>query len=407
MTLILGIETSCDETAASVVAGGCVVRSNVIASQHDLHREYGGVVPEIASRAHLERIVPVVERAMGQAGIGFDELDAVAVGNRPGLIGSLMVGVSAAKALAWSTGKPLIGVDHVRAHLYAAVLREVGANGEGGEGSAQDADQAGLAYPVVGLIVSGGHTRLYLVESPTRMTLLGKTIDDAVGEAYDKAAVILQLGYPGGPNLDRAAGRGDATRYDLPRSLLGKGSLDFSFSGLKTALLYKVRGTPRGRGQGAVFERSADDLTDEQRVDLAAAFQGAAIDTLMIKLGRAIDRLAGEGRTAYPSSASEAVVSVTQVASHPCGPAGPGKMPGLRSEGRGVRGIVIGGGVSANSLLRRRVAELGEQRGLAVHIPAMVYCLDNAAMIAGLAYHDLRAGRCDDLDLSVIATTGV
>lgn len=364
MTLILGIETSCDETAASVVADGCVVRSNVIASQHELHREYGGVVPEIASRAHLERIVPVVERGLGQAGVGFDEIDAVAVGNRPGLIGSLMVGVSAAKAMAWSAGKPLIGVDHVRAHLYAAALRDAGAGGDvqGGEGS-------GLAYPVVGLVVSGGHTRLYEVAGPTRMRLLGKTIDDAVGEAYDKAAVILQLGYPGGPNLDRAAQRGDATKYDLPRSLLGKGSLDFSFSGLKTALLYKVRGTPRGRGQRAVFERSADELTDEQRVDLAAAFQGAAIDTLMIKLGRAIDQLVEQDRA-----------------------------PG---------GIVIGGGVSANSLLRRRVAELGERRGLAVHIPGMAYCLDNAAMIAGLAYHDLRAGRCDGLDLPVIATTGV
>ena len=360
VTAILGIETSCDETAAAVVVDGRDVRSNVIASQHDLHRKYGGVVPEIASRAHLERISPVIREALAVAGVTFAQLDAVAVGNRPGLIGSLLVGVSAAKAVAWALDRPLIGIDHVQAHLYAANLVPVAQ-------LASDTGGAQCQYPAVGLAVSGGHTSLYQLDSPLAVRLLGRTIDDAVGEAYDKAAVILDAGYPGGASLDRLAQTGDPSRYPLPRSLLGRESLDFSYSGLKTALLYKVRGQPTGRRGRARFERSADDLSDRQKRDLAAAFQAAAIDTLIVKLGRAVDALIQAGTT--------------------------------------PRAVVIGGGVSANTLLRRRALEFGRQRGLTTLLPQMRFCLDNAAMIAGLAYHRWRQRQFDGLDLPVVATT--
>lgn len=220
----------------------------------------------------------------------------------------------------------------------------------------------------LGLVVSGGHTSLYEVRSPTELVLLGRTIDDAVGEAYDKAAVILGVPYPGGPNVDRLAQQaGDVPRQTtLPRSLLGPGNLDFSFSGLKTALLYAVRGVPQGRREQSTFARSSSDLTEAQRIELAAAFQEAAIDTLIIKLKRGLDHLQAQGRPA-------------QV-------------------------IMLGGGVSANSLLRRRVIELGAQRKLQVSLPAMAYCLDNAAMIAGLAHPQLQQGRVDDLYLPAMAS---
>lgn len=354
-SLILGIETSCDETAAAVVRDGRQVLSNIIASQHDLHREYGGVVPEIASRAHLERIDPVITAALKQAGVAMADIDAVAVGNRPGLVGSLIVGVSAAKAIAWATGKPLIGVDHVQAHLYAAAL-----NLE---------PDAAPQYPALGLVVSGGHSSIFDVRSPLQMQSIGSTIDDAVGEAYDKAAVILDAGYPGGPKLDKLAQTGGAGRVEpLPRSLLDRDSLDFSFSGLKTALLYRVRGQPQGRGRDATFARSVADLSDAERADLAAAFQQAAIDTIFIKLRRAIDK--------------------------------------LTSEGRPPRCVVIGGGVSANSALRARCNDLQAKAGLPVFVPPLVLCLDNAAMIAGLAHHRFVADQFDDMHLAAIATTG-
>ncbi|MEX0744887.1 MAG: tRNA (adenosine(37)-N6)-threonylcarbamoyltransferase complex transferase subunit TsaD, partial [Phycisphaeraceae bacterium] len=338
MTLILGLETSCDETAAAVVEDGRAVRSNVIASQHALHERYGGVVPEIASRAHLERIWPVVREAIDEAGVSLEQIDAVAVGNRPGLIGSLLVGVSAAQAMAWSLDKPLIGIDHVQAHLYAPLLSAPPAGRGRGRASPDDsapprdavsssfaaplpqplpAGGESRLFPALGFVVSGGHTSLYAMRSPTDQTLLGSTIDDAVGEAYDKAAVILQLGYPGGPAVDRAARDGNPAAYDLPRSLLGRDSLDFSFSGLKTALLYTVRGRPTGRGKHARFERSADDLADPQRRDLAASFQQAVVDVLIVKLKRALQHMTDAGDR--PAA------------------------------------LLVGGGVSANSLLRRRL----------------------------------------------------
>lgn len=355
MTLILGIETSCDETAAAVVRDGRDVLSNVILTQHELHERYGGVVPEIASRAHLEKLIPTVEQAVSVAGISIKEIDAIAVGNRPGLVGSLLVGVSAAKALAWSLQRPIVGIDHVLAHLYAAELSPP-----------EPAHR--IAFPALGLVVSGGHTTLYRMESPTQITPLGRTIDDAVGEAYDKAAVILGLGYPGGPNVDRLAQRGNPAGIELPKSLLGKESLDFTFSGLKTALLYSVRGFPKGRGEQATFERSVADLSDDRRADLAAAFQQTAMQTIMTKIDRA---------TAY-----------------------------MIGQDSAPKSLVLGGGVCANSLLRRLVTEWGTRRSLPICLPAMPYCLDNAAMIAGLAHHYVQQHQISDLHLPVIATTG-
>ncbi len=352
--LVLGLETSCDETGAAVVADGRWIRSNVIASQTDLHARYRGVVPELASRAHAERILPVVRRALSDAGLGLDAIDAVAVGHRPGLIGSLLVGVAAAKALAWSLGKPLVGVDHVHAHLYAGYLAEAGG------GPPSDA-----LFPALGLVVSGGHTAIYRCRSPIELTRLGGTIDDAAGEAFDKAATILGLPYPGGPNLDRLASTPGANdrAHDFPISRLSPTSLDFSFSGLKTALLYAVRGVP---GPDGVFPREAGAPVEPERSNLAAAFRRAVVRAIILKLERAMDRLAGEGA--------------------------------------GVRSLLTGGGVTANTLLRSELARLARARALELRLPAPELCVDNAAMIAGLGHRLLEAGRTSDLSLQALPT---
>lgn len=324
--VILGIETSCDETAASVVrttAGGVEVLSNVIASQNELHAEYRGVVPEIASRAHAERILPIVREAVATAGGGLSlaQIDAFAVGNRPGLIGSLLVGTAAAKALAFAMGKPCIPVDHVHAHLYAGCMT--------GEGVP--------AFPAVGLVVSGGHTSIYLMRSPASMTRIAATIDDAIGEAYDKVAAIIGLGFPGGPLVDKLAQRGDASRITFPISRVAPGSLDFSFSGLKTAVLYKWNGVP-GPKAPAHTRPSAEDL--------CASFQHAAIAAIIMKLGRALEQHGGSA---------------------------------------GIKSLLVGGGVSANSRLRSELTRFAASNTLDLRLPPMDLCMDNAAMIAGLA----------------------
>ncbi|MEM1107085.1 MAG: tRNA (adenosine(37)-N6)-threonylcarbamoyltransferase complex transferase subunit TsaD [Planctomycetota bacterium] len=362
MTLILGLETSCDETAAAVVREGSEVLSNVVASQHELHERYAGVVPEIASRAHLERLMPTVAEALSQSDCGLADVDAIAVGNQPGLIGSLIVGVAAAKALAWSLHKPLVGVDHVRAHLHAAVLQS--------SDSVSHNRKSEIVYPALGLVVSGGHTSLYRMDSPTEITVLGRTIDDAIGEAYDKAGVILDAGYPGGPAIDKLAQQGERAAEgvpELPVSLLKPGSLDFSFSGLKTALLYAVRGLPVGRGRDATFKRDASDLTPQRKANLAAAFQYAAVSAVERKLKRVIQQLDEDG---------------------------------IR-----INSLVLGGGVSANSALRERVIAFGDVCGIDVHLPELKFCVDNAAMIAGYAYGRLQQGEISPLDLPVVATS--
>lgn len=339
--LILGIESSCDETAAAVVAGGRSVRSNVVATQHELHETYGGVVPEIASRAHLERILPVVRSALDQAGATPDQLTAVAVGHRPGLIGSLLVGTAAAKALAWSLDIPLLGVDHVHAHLAAGGL---------------DADP--IPLPAVGLVASGGHTSLFEITPPFTCRTIGRTIDDAIGEAYDKAAVLLGLGYPGGPKVDAAAARGDDGARDLPVSAIGPDRTDFSFSGLKTALRYAITGPPRGRGPNVTTDRTLADLSAQEIDDLAASFQRAAVTAIIRALKRTLD--------ARPDA----------------------------------RCLVAGGGVTANSRLRAELKTLAADRGIELRLPPIAYCLDNGAMIAALAALRLAAGDRDDLALA-------
>lgn len=335
--LVLGIETSCDETAAAVVEGGIRVRSSVVATQHDLHEEYGGVVPEIASRAHLERILPVVRSAIADAGIRLEDLDAVAVGHRPGLIGALLVGTSAAKGLALALDVPLVGVDHVHAHLVAGML-----------------EREPPVFPALGLVASGGHSSLYLVEDPIHPRLLGRTIDDAIGEAFDKVAAMLDLGHPGGPAVERLAAKGDPDAFTLPVANLGRESLDFSFSGLKTAVLYAAHGSP-GRTPPALDER--------RRADLAASFQAAAIKALRRNLRRAFDSHAG------------------------------------------VRSLLVGGGVTANAAIRAMLETECEARGVECRLPPLAWCIDNAAMIAALGDRRLATGARDEFELAPAATT--
>ena len=348
-SLILGIETSCDETAAAVVHGGTTVLSSVIASQHDLHEEFQGVVPEIASRAHAERILPVVRAAVAEAGVAMRDLTGIAVGNRPGLIGSLLVGVGAAKALAWSLGVPLVGVDHVQAHLYAGLMNAAAAPAV-----------PAVEFPALGLVVSGGHTSLFLMQSPVDVAIVGATIDDAIGEAYDKVASMLGLGFPGGPAVDRLAQAGDARRFSLPVSTLGRESLDFSFSGLKTAVRYAAFGVPK---RDEIARVAHDRLSEVDRRDLCAAFQHAAIRAVETKIGRAFTR--------FPQ----------------------------------VRTLLIGGGVSANSLLRERMSCLVGQ--VRVVLPSVGLSLDNGAMIAGLGTQLLESGCAGTLSLGAFPNSSI
>jgi N6-L-threonylcarbamoyladenine synthase len=315
---VLAIETSCDETAAAVVDSGRSVVSSVVSSQVDLHARYGGVVPELASRAHTELIVPVVTEALAGAGLdphgrGERPVEAVAATVGPGLVGALLVGVSAAKALAMAWEVPFVGVNHLEGHLYASLL--------------EDPD---LEMPVAILLVSGGHTLLVSMEGPGRYEVVGRTRDDAAGEAFDKVARYLGLGYPGGPAIDRAARSGDPAAVALPRAWLEEGSLDFSFSGLKTAVVNHVRAHP--------------DLATE---DVAASFQRAVVDVLVAK----------------------ALVAATRI---------------------GARGICLAGGVAANSELRERARAEGEAAGLRVFLPSRSMCTDNAAMIGAAGYFRLR-----------------
>ncbi|MGA3065783.1 MAG: tRNA (adenosine(37)-N6)-threonylcarbamoyltransferase complex transferase subunit TsaD [Tepidisphaeraceae bacterium] len=332
--IVLGIESTCDETAAAIVEGGNIVRGNVVASQVSLHARYHGVVPEIASRAHIENILPVISECLSRAKTALAEVDAIAVAQRPGLIGSLLIGVTAAKTLAWSLNKPLIAVDHVHAHLYSVNL--------------DVARHKKISMPAVGLVCSGGHTALYQMRDWLDLELVGTTLDDAVGEAYDKAAAILGLGYPGGPRIDALASAGNPKSVKFPRSLLGRDSLDFSFSGLKTAVLYHVRGF-KGR------QRDAKKLTPDQLSDVCAAFQAACVDVLVEKIRRAARRYS-------------------------------------------AKSVIVGGGVSANSGLRAALAKFD----LPVYFPPYEYCTDNAAMIAALGQKLLAAGQTSGLDLDAI-----
>jgi len=369
--LILSIESSCDDSGAAVLRGREVL-ANVVYSQ-TVHETYGGVVPELASRAHSQTVVPTVLAAMSQAGVGFGDLDAVAATEGPGLLGSLLVGHGTAKALAQSLGLPFIGVHHIQAHVLAHSLLEPGVQ-----------DRALEGFPFLALVVSGGHTQLFDVRGPFDFRLLGGTLDDAVGEAFDKAATILGLGYPGGPLLDRrsSSGNADAVRFPMPRLTArsvrgtrhgtrdgGDGgpaedpdarTLDFSFSGMKTALLYAVRGVPAVPGRAPPPPPAP--LTEDRISDLSASFQKAAVAQVVDVLDRAIGQFAATGDP-----------PVT---------------------------LLVGGGVSANRHLRAELTRFGMSRGLEVRLPAMPYCLDNAAMIAALAHWRHASGERDPLTLA-------
>jgi len=332
---ILGIETSCDETAAAIVADGRIVKSSVVASQTQLHEKYGGVVPEIASRAHIEKIYPVISEAIKQADVTEDDIDAIAVANQPGLTIALIVGVTAAKTLSFVWEKPLIAINHLHAHLQSAMLSE-----------------EKLQLPAVALIVSGGHTCLYDCESPLELKLLGSTIDDAAGEAFDKVATILKLPYPGGPVIEKIAQKGNPDAIRFPRSMLGPGSLDFSFSGVKTAVLYYCR------GQDMKGENKVDSMSEQHIADIAASFQKAVIEVLIKKTQRAVKRINAET-------------------------------------------ILLGGGVAANSLLRSRLQDLCDsyKPPKKLLVAPKQYCTDNAVMVASLAYHKFKAKLFADLTL--------
>ncbi|MCF7975426.1 MAG: tRNA (adenosine(37)-N6)-threonylcarbamoyltransferase complex transferase subunit TsaD [Phycisphaerae bacterium] len=338
-TNILAIESSCDETAAAIVQNGHTVLSSVVASSVDLHKKYGGVVPEIASRAHIENIYPVLQETLDQAGISEDEIDAVAVANQPGLSIALVVGVTAAKTLAFMWGKPLVAVNHVHAHLQSAML-----------------EQTELNLPAVALVVSGGHTSLYDCESALVLNLLGSTIDDAAGEAFDKVASILNLPYPGGPSIEKAAQKGNPKAIRFPRSMLAKDSLDFSFSGLKTAVLYHCR------GQDMKGDNLVRDMSDQDIADIAASFQAAVIEVLVKKTRRAADRI-------------------------------------------GAKSLLLGGGVAANSALREGLQTMADKTHRALLVAPRKYCTDNAVMVASLAYHKFQAGLFADMTLEPKATS--
>ena len=330
-TRILGIETSCDETAAAVVVDGQRILSNIVASQVEIHARYGGIFPEMASRAHIEAIVPVIREAMGEAHLGWGDLDAVAVTYGPGLVGSLLVGVNAAKGVALGRSLPLVPVNHLEAHIYAHWLQV----------ETEGAARGDLSFPLLALIVSGGHTELILVRGHGDYVYLGGTLDDAAGEAFDKVGRLLGLGYPGGPAIERDARRGDPNAFDLPRAWL-EGTYDFSFSGLKTAtvrLVEEYGGKPRGR----------------MVADIAASFQESVVDVLTAKAVAAAEE--------YDATA-----------------------------------ILLSGGVSANGRLR---AVAQERASMPVYYPALFLCTDNAAMIAACGHFRFLAGERAGWDLDV------
>lgn len=324
---VLGIESSCDETAAAVVVNGRQVLSNVISSQIDLHKKYGGVVPEIASRKHIENISYVIDEALEQAGLSLSEIDVVGVTSGPGLVGALLVGISTAKALAYALSKPLVGVNHITGHIAANYL--------GNED---------FKPPFLCLVVSGGHTNIIQVKDYTEYQIIGKTLDDAIGEAFDKVARAIGLGYPGGPKIDRIAGEGDENRIAFPKANVE--GYNFSFSGVKSAVLNYIN-SQRMKEQDIIV------------ADVAACFQKAVVEAVVEKTIQAAKDL-------------------------------------------GITQISIAGGVAANSYLRAKMATACQENGFELKLPPLIYCTDNAAMIAGIAYYEYQAGKIDGLDLNAI-----
>ena len=328
---ILGVDTSCDETAAAVVVKGREIRSNIIASQIDLHDKYGGIVPELASRKHVESINYILDQAMSQSGMLFEDLSAIAVTNRPGLIGALLVGVAAAKSVAYAYDLPLLGINHIEGHIYANFMAH------------ED-----LSFPHICLTVSGGHTLLVQVQSGWKYEILGGTLDDAAGEAYDKVAQYLGLGFPGGRVIDDLAKTGNPAGIDFPRPMLDSGDYKFSFSGIKTAVRYFV-------------DKARAAKTPFHIEDVAASFQAAVVDVLVQKTIRA-------------------------------------------AKEKGAQAITLTGGVAANSQLRDSMDRAAKELGVKMFYPPIALCTDNAAMIAGIAYHKYKRGIRDGLNLNASAT---
>lgn len=333
--IILGIETSCDETSAAIVRDGAML-ANVTATQL-FHSKYGGVVPELASRAHQRRIIPVVEETLIKAGVSKKELDGIAAVYGPGLIGAILVGLSFGKSMALGLGIPFVGVDHMEAHIFSNLIED-----------------PKPAFPFINLTVSGGHTQLVLVNGPFEYELLGETKDDAAGEAFDKVAKMLGIGYPGGPLIDKYAAQGDPDFVQFPRPYLGEGSLEFSFSGLKTSVLYHLR---KIGYQSPLKEGGPSGQSVKLMADLCASFQASVVDVLIDKAIRA-------------------------------------------AEISKVKNIAVAGGVSANSELRRRMKEVAGRRGLEVFIPKFEYCTDNGAMVAMVGYTKMKSGQTSGLELT-------
>ena len=333
--LVLGIESSCDDTAAALVRDGREILSSLVESQAAQHAPFGGVVPEIAGRSHLRRILPVIEGALKKAGVTLDDVDALAVTRRPGLIGSLLVGLSAAKAIAYVRGLPIVGVHHIEAHAYAATM------------------ESDVPYPALALVVSGGHTALYRMTAPAELSLITQPLDDAAGEAFDKVASMLGLAYPGGPEISKLALEGRRDAIAFPRYRPKKGGVGFSFSGLKTAVLYHMR------GQDALAPTPApEDIAN--RADVAASFEAACVDTLVRQTIQA-------------------------------------------AKDEGFERIVVAGGVACNRHLREVMCRTAEESGMAATFPSPAYCTDNAVMIAGLGHHVLEAQGTAALDLDALA----
>lgn len=331
---ILGIETSCDDTCASVVLNGDTILSSVVASQHEIHEKYGGVVPELASRRHIEVIDIIIKEAIEKSGISLDEISAVSVTNRPGLIGSLLVGAGAAKAIAYAKKIPLIAVNHLKAHLFSNFLFQPEMKGN-----------------FIGLIVSGGHSSLYSVNNHWEIKQIGHTIDDAAGEAFDKIARFLGLGYPGGPVIDKLAKSGDPFSIEITRPMIKSGNFNFSFSGLKTAIIYRIKKQP-------------ELLLKKNIANLVASFQEAIVDVLVSKTISACKKY-------------------------------------------GYEKILISGGVAANSRLRQVFTERAYIEGIKVYIPPLSLCMDNAAMVACLGYHDYISGKSSSFDMDVFSKSEI
>jgi len=336
--ILLTLETTCDETAAAIVNDRLEVLSSVVASQAKLHEIYRGVVPEIAARAHVERILPVIDETLKQANLTLDDLDGIAVANTPGLSGSLLVGLTAAKSLCFAKKLPLIAVNHLHAHVYAC----------------QFASDASI-YPCVGMVVSGGHTHLYHYTNAIESRFLGGTIDDAAGEAFDKVASMMGLPYPGGPSISKAALNGDPEAIKFPRSFLKEKRIAFSFSGLKTAVRYAITGPGK-------FDLDSVELSDQRIADLSASFQQAVVDCLVAKSLQAVEQCA---------------------------------------KNETPKRLCVGGGVAANRVFRDQLATQCEQRGIELHFAALEHCTDNAVMGA-IAVERFKAGLFEDLNLDIL-----